>query len=110
MTNDNTCNDSPLHNDAVNLVAYINPKTDYYQDCKTAIEAIIEVTRREPGCQRFELYENQAQSQLILIERFSRRDDFDFHHVQPYTQKVYQLYEQALATPVEIHFMTQIDV
>ncbi|TMP25247.1 antibiotic biosynthesis monooxygenase [Pseudoalteromonas rubra] len=110
MTHDNAPNDLPQHDGAVNLVAYINPKADCYQDCKAAIEAIVEVTRCEPGCQRFELYENKEQSQLTLIEQFSRRHDFDFHHAQPYTQKVYQLYEQALATPVELHFMTELDV
>ncbi|AZZ96933.1 antibiotic biosynthesis monooxygenase [Pseudoalteromonas sp. R3] len=109
MTKDNAHNNQSQHDDAINLVAYINPKSDYYQDCKAAIEAIIEPTRCEPGCQRFELYENKDKSQLTLIERFSRRHDFDFHHAQPYTQKVYQLYEQALATPAELHFMTQLD-
>ncbi|TMP37805.1 putative quinol monooxygenase [Pseudoalteromonas rubra] len=110
MTTDNAPNNQSQHNGTVNLVAYINPKPDCYQDCKAALEAITEVTRREPGCQRFELYENKEKTQLMLIERFSQRHDFDFHHAQPYTQKVYQLYEQTLATPVELHFMTQLDV
>ncbi|QPB81884.1 antibiotic biosynthesis monooxygenase [Pseudoalteromonas rubra] len=95
------------NDDAINLVAYINPKAAYYQNCKSAIEEIMEITRQEPGCQRFELYENTTHTQLILIERFARQSAFDFHHRQPYTQAVYRLYQDALTCPPELHFLTE---
>lgn len=104
MSNDteHTSND-----EAINLVAYINPKAHYYQSCKSAIEEIMEITRQEPGCQRFELYENTTHTQLILIERFARQSAFDFHHHQPYTQAVYRLYQDALTCPPDLHFLTE---
>ncbi|WP_125778625.1 putative quinol monooxygenase [Pseudoalteromonas rubra] len=110
MSNDTLHTEHTPRDGAINLVAYINPKAAYYQSCKSAIEDIIEVTRQEPGCLRFELYENAAQSQLTLIERFSEQSAFDFHHRQPYTQAVYRLYEKALEKPAELHFMSSISI
>ncbi|WP_440054526.1 putative quinol monooxygenase [Pseudoalteromonas sp. T1lg65] len=89
------------HNN-VNFVAHITPRPTHYQDCIDAIVAILPVTRSEVGCLRFELYENEARTQLTLVERFVDQAAFDFHHRQDYTQRVFELYQNWLEKAVDI--------
>lgn len=89
----------------LNLVAFITPKEEHYTRCKTLLQGILEQTRSETGCHRFELYEKLNSEQLVLVETFTDQAALDFHYAQPYTAAVFAAYEGALHCEPDIHKM-----
>ena len=88
------------------IFAKITPKPEFFEEAKQAILEIISQTRSEPGCKIFNLHilvqENGTKS-LCLYEIFESQRDYEYHHAQNYTKKVFEAYKQWLATPVEIN-------
>lgn len=89
----------------LNIVAFITPKTEHYARCKQLLQGILEQTRQEQGCIRFELYEKAQSEQLVLVETFIDEAALDFHYAQAYTAAVFAEYEGALQCAPEIHKM-----
>lgn len=90
------------------IFAKITPKPHFFEDAKKAILDIIPDTRAEKGCSVFNLHvhrDNDGQNSLCLYEIFVNEDAYNFHHSQDYTKKVFELYKDWLAEPVEINRM-----
>jgi quinol monooxygenase YgiN len=85
----------------LDVVAFIQPKSHTFDKCKNLILNIVELTRREDGCLRFEIY--QESSQLVLIERWKDQTALDFHYEQSYVLEIFDYYEEALAVPPKIY-------
>ncbi|MFL7034935.1 putative quinol monooxygenase [Vibrio lentus] len=83
--------------------------TEFYAECKQKSEGILTATREEAGCLRFELYENQAKDQLILVENWADQAALEEHYVQPYITPIFEFYKTALAQEPEIHKMTNVE-
>lgn len=89
----------------LNLVAFITPKPTHFGRCKQLLQGILQQTRQEQGCIRFELYETNQSERLVLVETFIDQDALDFHYAQPYTVEVFAQYEGALLCEPTIHTM-----
>lgn len=96
----------------LSIFAKITPKSEFFEAAKQAILDIIPRTRQEKGCHVFNLHELDAQGikYLCLYEIFENQADYDFHHNQEYTKRVFESYQDWLAAPVEIHKLKLIDV
>jgi len=81
----------------VDILAEITPKPEFFADAETAILSIVQKTRDEPGCRRFEVYTSEARETLFLVERWDGKDAYDFHHAQPYVNEIFKRYEGWLA-------------
>lgn len=91
------------------FVAYANiePKPEYYQQAKAAVEAIIPATLAEAGCHVFTLMEStDGSGRLHIFEVFEDKAALAFHYEQGYTKEVFENYQTWLAKPVEIIEMT----
>lgn len=85
------------------LFAKITPKAEHREVALDAIAGILERTRAEPGCRRFELHADEAEGgSLYLIEHWSDDAALVVHHAQDYTREVFDAYREWLAAPVEI--------
>lgn len=87
------------------IFAKIIPKPEFFEEAKQAILDIIPQTRKEPGCKIFNLHifdHTDGTKSLCLYEIFESQKDYDYHHAQNYTKKVFEAYKQWLAAPVEI--------
>lgn len=94
---------TPLH-----VFARITPKPSHYDDAREAICGILGRTREEKGCISFELFENEAEGALFLIEAWTDAAALEEHYAQPYTEQVFRQYEGWLARQPEIHKMQAV--
>ncbi|CAD5264052.1 conserved hypothetical protein [Alteromonas sp. 38] len=96
--------DRPVH-----IVAIIQPQSRYYEKGVEALQRLLLPTRGEPGCIRFDIFEDRENGQYILVEHFKSQADLDFHYAQEYTKSVFALYETILATAPEIRYLLPIE-
>lgn len=87
------------------IFAKITPKSEFFEEAKQAILDIIPQTLQEPGGKIFNLHtliHADETKSLCLYEIFETQSDYDYHHAQNYTKKIFEAYKQWLAVPVEI--------
>ncbi|WP_316013894.1 putative quinol monooxygenase [Roseobacter sp. HKCCA0434] len=85
------------------VFARIEPKPEHYHEALTAIRGIVDATRTEPGCRRFEVNAGQpGDPALYLVEWWRSDAALDAHYAQDYTRAVFAAYEGWLARPVEV--------
>lgn len=94
----------------LNIVAFITPKSELYEESKQKLEAVLAGTRAETGCVRFELYENKDKDQLVLVETWINQAALDEHYAQPYITPIFEFYQTALEREVEVHKLSSVDV
>jgi quinol monooxygenase YgiN len=86
----------------LNIVARIKPRAEHKDHALTAICAIVEQTRAEPGCVEFKVNECRGSGDIILYEEWRDEAAFNFHHGQIYTRSVMEAYAQWLSEDPEI--------
>ena len=96
--------DNSLH-----IVAKITPKPEYFERGLAAIKPIIQPTRAEPGCFRFDVFADEHNGQYVLVEHFRNQAALDNHYAQPYTRQVFTLYDEILAKAPDIATLTPVD-
>ncbi|GAB3486764.1 putative quinol monooxygenase [Marinomonas epiphytica] len=94
----------------LNIVAFITPKKELYEESRDRLKSILLPTTEEPGCLRFELYESKATGQLVLVETWTDQAALDEHYAQPYIAEVFYFYQNALEKEPEIHKLDPIKV
>ncbi|NQY93130.1 MAG: antibiotic biosynthesis monooxygenase, partial [Campylobacteraceae bacterium] len=82
------------------LIAKVLPKTEHFEDAKTALLDIIEQTLQEDGCIQFELYDDKKY--LYLYEESIDENALSKHYEEPYTKVVFDKYQKWLLEPVEV--------
>ena len=84
------------------IFATIRPNQEHVDLAKKAVLNILEETRQEAGCLKFELYESADGQTLYLDEEWTDRTALEFHHAQPYTAKVFEAYKGWLRVEPEL--------
>lgn len=92
----------------LHAIAKVIPHPEHFDDARSAILAIVDRTRAEPGCLEFRLNENTTDGSLHLYEEWADAAALSHHHAQPYTQHVFQCYEEWLIEPVELTALTPV--
>ncbi|GHB70578.1 hypothetical protein GCM10008107_20030 [Psychrosphaera saromensis] len=92
----------------INIVAFITPKPEFYQQCRQKIKDVVPITRAEDGCIRFEIYEDDSTKQLVFVETFSDQQALDEHYAKPYVLPIFEFYKVALQREPEIHKLSLI--
>ncbi len=90
------------------LFAEIEPKPAHFVEALGAVEAILEKTRAEEGCLRFDFFTDVERQRLYLYEVWRDEAAFEFHHAQTYTRDVFHAYEGWLRRPPELKRMVPI--
>lgn len=77
-----------MQKNAVVCVATFVAKDGKADELLQALSALVEPTRQELGCLRYEPNQNlENPSEFVLIEKFVDRAAFDLHSKQPYLQE-----------------------
>ncbi|BBL89427.1 antibiotic biosynthesis monooxygenase [Vibrio rotiferianus] len=64
----------------IHLTAAFYAKTDSISQLKQALEGMLEPTRNEPGCLRYQLFQDKNDpSQFLFQEQFADQAAFDQH-------------------------------
>ena len=93
------------------VFARITPKPEHFDAARQAVLGIIGKTRAERGCRAFTLHDDrEGGGRLYLYEVWDSEAALADHHDQPYTQAVFQSYQEWLAEPVELTMMRRIDL
>jgi|TARA_R110000744_G_scaffold287475_3_gene398614 NAD(P)-dependent dehydrogenase (short-subunit alcohol dehydrogenase family)/quinol monooxygenase YgiN len=96
----------PLQDNRLYLSAEITLKPEFYTVGKVAIESIIPLTLKEPGCQVFSLMESRDEdNKLYLFEVFDDEIALKTHYEQDYTKNIFSRYDDWLEKPIEIKKM-----
>ena len=83
--------------------AEIQLKADCFKSACRAVDAIVDETLGEEGCEAFIPHRAaDGPPTLYIYERWRDRDAFDFHHAQPYTRDIFEKYKDWLAHPVRM--------
>lgn len=96
-------------NTSLFVMATITPKSQYFEQVKAELLSILEPTRAEPGCLRFDLHESECQTALYLYEEWTDKLDLDAHHQQAYTRQAASKLIDWLAAPTQVSLMHKVD-
>jgi quinol monooxygenase YgiN len=91
--------------DPVSVFASFRPRTGSEDALRTLLLWMVEHTRAESGCERYDLYEERdAVGALHLFERYRDQEALDAHratgHYLEYRRQVADLLEQPIAVVV----------
>ena len=87
----------------LDIFATIHPKPEHRGQALAAIESILEATRAERGCLRFELnVGDDGDPALYLVERWTDDHALDAHYAMDYIAEVFASYDTWLSRPVDV--------
>lgn len=87
----------------LSLFATIRPKPVHRAAALKAIEGILEDTRAETGCRRFELNVGaEDDGVLYLVEHWADDAALAAHYQMDYVKEVFDAYQDWLTCPVDI--------
>ena len=91
--------------DPVSVFASFRPRKGSEESLRTLLAWMVEHTRAEPGCERYDLYEERdANGALHLFERYRDRAALEAHrasdHYVEYRRQVADLLEQPIGVVV----------
>ena len=76
-----------MGNDRIKVVAHIRAKAGKEEEMKKVLLGLIEPTRKESGCLRYELYQNQEDAaDLTFVEEWESDAALDSHMQTPHFQ------------------------
>jgi quinol monooxygenase YgiN len=90
------------------VVATVTPLPGRTQDVLDAFGAVSPLVHEEPGC---ELYAAHSDGELvILVERWSSREDLDAHASGEALKELNRLNEGALAAEAVVHVLRNVPI
>ncbi len=90
------------------IFAEITPKPVHFNEARDAISGIIDRTRAEEGCHKFELFTAPDENKLYLFEKWENKAALNQHYAMPYTSAVFDAYQEWLAEEPRIASMHHV--
>jgi quinol monooxygenase YgiN len=89
----------------VTVVARPRAKPDEEERVARELSALLEPTRREPGCINYDMHRAVDDPTLFLFyENWASRAELDRHLESPHIRAWFQLSQQLLAEPIDLSF------
>jgi quinol monooxygenase YgiN len=96
-------------NATITMLATFNIKPEQLEVFKIALTEDAQNARNESGNVTMELYQHKDRpNTLYFFERWTNQKALDEHFEKPYTKKVLELNKTALASPMEILYLSDI--
>ncbi|HLO78654.1 MAG TPA: putative quinol monooxygenase [Magnetospirillum sp.] len=90
------------------LFVRITPKPEHFAEVRERILAMVPQTLAEPGCEIFELHEDEAGRCLYLYESFADEEALALHLKEEYAQAVLAHYPRWLAEPMQVTTLSRL--
>ena len=85
------------------LTAYATVLPDQIETALEACRSIREVSISEPGCERYDFFQNPFEgTRIVFVEEWTSKEDLDTHFQQPAFAGFMQTITPLLAAPPEI--------
>jgi len=95
--------------DRLDVVAVLRARPERSGEVRDALRSLIEPTRGEAGCLRYDLGQpHDDSSTFILTESWRSRADLDAHFASPHFQALLGQQEAMLAEPPSIRFIAPL--
>jgi len=94
------------------IIATITPKPEHATDVEKQLRHMVEVTRKEPGNHRYDLFRETSPSGpvLHLYEIYEDRNAFDSHLASEHFQTFRSTVADWLAEPPQVRVLEALDV
>lgn len=97
--------------DPVILLATLVPRAGREADLRNAVLSIVPDVLREDGCQSYAAHEPEDQrGTIVMYERWRDRAAFEAHGSGPSFTSLSARFDDLLAAPLDLHFLTALDV
>ncbi|MCV9933252.1 antibiotic biosynthesis monooxygenase [Flavobacterium sp. LS1R47] len=90
----------------ISITAIIKSKKENSEQVKTMIENLVNQTRKETACVRYDLH--ATENVFIIWEEWADQIGFDKHNNQSYLLDFVTNSETLLASPIQVYKTTQI--
>jgi len=95
---------------SVYVTALLCARPDTQAELQRELAALTGPTRSEPGCLRYDLFQQPGQpGQFLFIEQWRAADDLERHLQQPHIQAFIQKSGDLLAEPMQIAQWQPVD-
>ena len=92
-----------MASETLHIVATLVAQSEKIDIVRKALSDLIEPTRKEPGCLRYELYQNQQDlHKFVFVEEYVDEAAFDAHLATPYVQKALAAADSLLESAPDI--------
>ncbi|MGI9920414.1 putative quinol monooxygenase [Vibrio owensii] len=93
----------------IHLTAVFHAKPNCVSQLKQSLEAMLEPTRNEAGCVRYQLFQNKKDlSQFLFQEQFADQVAFDAHGKTTYFQDLLSEIDGLLTSEPKIAFLDEL--
>jgi len=92
------------------VIAHFTAKPGKEEELSTFLQGLVEPTRREPGCVRYELNQDlNDPATFSFVETFADRPGFDAHCKMPYIDKLFETLSVLVGTQyIGLHKRVQV--
>jgi quinol monooxygenase YgiN len=98
-------NEQPIH-----VTARLYSRPDTQEALRRALAALTGPTRAEPGCLRYDLFQNAGQpEEFLFIEQWRTAGDLERHLQQPHIQSFIRISGDLLAGPMQVAQWQAVD-
>ncbi|MBF7092429.1 antibiotic biosynthesis monooxygenase [Flavobacterium sp. ALJ2] len=90
----------------ISITAIIKSKKENIEQVKTMIENLVNQTRKETACVRYDLH--ATENVFIIWEEWKSQTGLDIHNNQSYLQDFITNSETLLASPIQVYKTIQL--
>ena len=96
---------------AVNVFASFRPITGKEVELQELLSWMVELTRAEPGCERYDLYREQGDGESFhLFERYRNDEALEAHRASDHYVEYRRRVGDLLAHPIDVLVLDGLDV
>ena len=93
----------------VTVVALMVAKPDKIDQARTALAALLEPTRREPGCINYDMHQNlDDPARFIFYENWTTKADLEKHAQSDHLQALLQRSDELFIEPIDISLWEKV--
>lgn len=95
--------------DQLTLIAFLRARPGVEDELGRRLSALVEPTRREPGCVAYQLHRSNSDAGLwVLYENWRSQADLDLHFQEPYLGDLLADLPGLLRQEMELHYMHKV--
>jgi quinol monooxygenase YgiN len=92
-----------MNDTCIHVTARLCARRDKQDALRQELMSLLEPTRNEPGCLRYELYQQSGQGEnFLFVEQWRSVADLERHLQQPHVQAFIQKSDVLLAEPMQV--------
>ncbi|MFD2467804.1 putative quinol monooxygenase [Amycolatopsis silviterrae] len=95
----------------VTVIARFAPTPERAAQLKALLGGMVEPTRAEPGCRRYDLFTaREGDTEFVLVERYEDTPALEAHRASAHYKNYRAQLPEMLAKPIEVTVLAPVDV